>query len=404
METALNKGREAGFAGGLRLQIALSFFAFILIGANDGALGVLIPSIRNYYGIDKATVGLIFLAGTAGYFSAGFSSGLLVEKLGQRLFLMLGPAMMLIGASMLVLKPPFLLTMLSFLLIGFGVAVIDAGLNAYIAGLPRSTSLLNYLHAFYGIGALIGPLVASAILTLEWGWNNTYILWIMFATVLIVSFGVLFKRREAPQPTEEKEQGNVLAAALRLPVVWLAAFFLIFYVGAEVSLGSWSFTFLTEYRHEAELFSGWTVSGYWMGLTLGRLILARIAERTGSKRMIQVCLVGVVTGVLLVWLIPVGAVAAFGLGLTGFSLGPIFPTTIALMPNFVPARLVPSAIGFVASLGSMGAALLPWIAGNLAEGLGLWSLLPYVIGLTLLMLVVWMILQARHPETRPETE
>jgi fucose permease len=29
-------------------------------------------------------------------------------------------------------------------------------------------------------------------------------------------------------------------------VVWLAALFLLFYVGAEVSLGSWSFSFLTD--------------------------------------------------------------------------------------------------------------------------------------------------------------
>ena len=46
--------------------------------------------------------------------------------------------------------------------------------------------------------------------------------------------------------------------------------FLFAYVGIEVSLGSWAFTFLTEERHEAELISGWTVSGYWLGLTVGR--------------------------------------------------------------------------------------------------------------------------------------
>src|SRR5438067_13496445 len=65
----------------LRPQIGLAFFAFILIGANDGALGVLLPSIRGFYGVDKATIGLLFLAGTAGYLGAAFTSGLLVERL-----------------------------------------------------------------------------------------------------------------------------------------------------------------------------------------------------------------------------------------------------------------------------------------------------------------------------------
>jgi hypothetical protein len=37
----------------LRWQIGLAFFAFIVIGANDGAIGVLIPSISGHYQVDK---------------------------------------------------------------------------------------------------------------------------------------------------------------------------------------------------------------------------------------------------------------------------------------------------------------------------------------------------------------
>jgi cyanate permease len=66
-----------------------------------------------------------------------------------------------------------------------------------------------------------------------------------------------------------------------------------------------------------------------------------------------------------------------------------------MLPGLVPARIVPSAIGFVASLGSLGAAFFPWIAGNLAESIGLWSLLPYVIALTMVMLLLWLALQAK---------
>jgi fucose permease len=106
---------------------------------------------------------------------------------------------------------------------------------------------------------------------------------------------------------------------------------------------------------------------------------------------------------LLVWGVPQLAVAAFALFLTGFSLGPIFPTTIALMSETLQSRILSSAIGFLASLGSMGGALLPWIAGNLAQHFGLWTLLPYVIALTAIMLVLWVLLQRRpaHPEEIP---
>ena len=174
---------------------------------------------------------------------------------------------------------------------------------------------------------------------------------------------------------------------------------MLFYVGTEVSLGSWSYTFLLEERHGSTLLSGWSVSGYWLGLTLGRLILGKVGQRVGNKRLIQGCLLGAVTGVLFIWLVPGQGAAAFGLALTGFSLGPIFPTTIALMSDRVSPRVLPSAIGFLASLGSMGAAIFPWLAGNLAQYTGMWSLLPYVIVLTAMMLILWVSLQKRpQPE------
>jgi fucose permease len=219
--------------------------------------------------------------------------------------------------------------------------------------------------------------------------------------LLLTGVALAFKDTTGtPQGVVKAEaKSNVLLTVLRIRIVWVVALFLLFYVGTEVSLGSWSYSFLTEERHGSTLIMGWVVSGYWAGLTLGRLVLARVAQRVGEKRLIQGCLAGIIVGVLLVWLAPGGAISAIGLCLTGFSLGPIYPTTIALMSRLVSSRLLPSAIGFLASLGSMGAALFPWLAGNLAQVIGLWSLLPYVITLTVIMLCLWIVLQSRPQMT-----
>lgn len=381
--------------------MALAFGAFILIGAIDGALGVLLPGLRAHYSIDKATVGFLFGSGTLGYLVSAFSSGLLVERLGLRAFMALGPAMVVLGAGTIAFTPPFVLLMGGFLLSGFGVGLIDAGLNAYIAGLPRSTALLNYLHAFYGVGALLGPLLATGVVVYALGWNNLYYLWFGASLLLMVSLWLSFRGQETlaqseERTTGEKAHGNVLAAALRLPVVWVAALFLLIYVGIEVSLGSWMFSFMTEERHETEELSGLAVSGYWLGLTVGRVVLGKVSEKMANRLLIELCLAGVVAGVLLVWLVPVGVAMAAGLWLIGFSLGPIFPTTIAMMSDLVPGRILPSAIGFLASFGSMGAALLPAAVGALAEPFGLWVLMPYVIGLTALLLGLWVMLSRRR--------
>ncbi|HZS75035.1 MAG TPA: MFS transporter [Ktedonobacteraceae bacterium] len=384
----------------LRLAIGISFFAFILIGMNDGAVGVLLPGMQTTYHTGKDTISLLFFAGTVGYFIASFNNGLLLDKLGNRRFLLLAVLIMELGFALLSSRPPFLLLLLGIVPIGFGVAMLDAGLNSYIASLPDNTALLNYLHAFYGTGALLGPLVASSFLALGWVWNGVYFVWIGTAIFLFIGIGLAFPRREKTTHKEEqKAAGNVLLLTLRQRVVWLAALFLLVYVGTEVSLGSWSFSFLTQERHGPILFSGWIVSGYWVGLTLGRLLLGKLAQRIGNRRLIEVCLSGVVVGMVCLWAVPHLVAAAFALFLTGFSLGPIFPTTIALMSDALSSRILSSAIGFLASFGSMGGALLPWLAGNLAQQFGLWTLLPYVIVLTALMLVIWVIIQARpaHP-------
>lgn len=381
----------------LRIQIAIAFFAFILIGANDGATGVLLPSLQVQYHVNKATIGLLFLCAVLGYLIAAFNSGPLVGKLGIRLFLLLGVGSFLTSAFVLSTVPPFWVTLLMLLPLGFGGALLDAGLNAYIAGLPRNTALLNYLHAFYGIGALLGPLLASTILAIGLTWNFVYGTWVVISIVLFIAVMLSFQRRTTTaQESGTSTEKNTLASALKRRVVWIAALFLLFYVGTEVSLGNWSYSFLLEERHGLPLFSGWIVSGYWIGLTLGRLVLPHVALRFGDRRLIQGCLFGVVIGVLIVWLIPINAVAAFGLCFTGFCLGPIFPTTIGLMSQLVPSRILASAIGFLASLGSMGAALFPWLAGNLAQAVGLWSLMPYVIALAIAMMVFWFTLQT-HP-------
>jgi fucose permease len=245
--------------------------------------------------------------------------------------------------------------------------------------------------------------VASGVLAASLGWPVVYGIWAVVGVVLLLGLALRFPRPVAPPAHEHAEQGgNVLAGALRLWPVWIAAAFLLAYVGAEVTLGSWSYSLLTEQRHVDPLPAGWMVSGYWLGLTLGRIILGKLSARVGPRRLITGCIGGVAAGLVLIWVGPGALAAAAGLVLTGFALGPIFPTTIAVMPELVPARLLPSAIGFMASAGSAGAAVFPWGAGVLAEHFGLIVLLPYVLVFTVLLVILWRLLDTRRLEANAD--
>ncbi len=395
-------GYVAAQAHGERARLAIAFAAFILIGLNDGVIGVLLPSIIAHYDVSTATVGLLFPASSIGYLCAAFNSGFLLERLGRRAFLASGAALWIVGMLIFATLPPFLTLLPVLFAVGCGIALLDAGLNAYIAELPRGVSLLNYLHAFYGVGALLGPLLATVMLTSVFGWNATYVALALGVAAALLGIMLRFERRRAPawqrhaaSAGDATASGGLLRATLQSPLVWLCALFLLVYVGVEVSLGAWVYSLLTDGQHISTLLAGWMVSGYWLGLTLGRFLLARVVERVGPRRVILWLTLGALAGITLVWAAPGAALAAVGLWLIGFSFGPIFPSVIAVISVVTRARLRQSAIGFAASLGSMGGALFPWVAANLAQRFGLWSLLPYALTLTLSMLALWLWLRRR---------
>jgi fucose permease len=398
-----------------RLQIGLAFIGFVVIGISGGANGVLLPSLSSYYRVDNTVIGLIFITSSVGYFLSAFTSSLLLEKLGKRMFLTMGTLAFLLGTLIFAVEPPFIVILATRFLIGFGIAIIETGLNAFIVEF-RSTSMMNSLHAFFGVGSLIGPVVAAAMLSV-WQWNSVYILLSLICLLLLIGFFTIFipqfatanthsnEKHEKSKAPQAQPQQNVLIAALKLPVVWLAALFLLLYTGVEVSLGNWSYSFLTEGRHLSNLFSSTVVSGFWLGLTMGRFILSALSERFGLSpvSLIYLCIGGVVLSSLAIWLVPFSAPTAVSFCLLGLCLGPIYPTTIALVPRLVSNRLIASAIGFLVSLSTVGIGLLPWLAGTLAQFMGLWSLLPYVIGLCGLMLLFWWATFRRSSPAQPKT-
>ena len=378
----------------VKLQIGFAFLTFILIGANDAVIGILLPRWGDYYQVDKTTLSCAFLAGSVGYLIAALNSNFLSRKLGNVKFLLLGKTSFLIGIIIFCCQPPLYILLGVPLLLGFGAAILEAALNSHLAKLPNKTALLNYLHAFYGVGALLSPFIASQLLANEFSWNAIYLVFGAVSLTLLISIQRIFTKADQGNSNREINTDSQ-ESPLKYRFVWLFAFFLLFYAGAEISLGHWSYSFLTEYRHETTELAGWLVSGYWLGLTVGRIAIAPLAHKLGSKGIINTCLIGVVCGLLIFNLISLSLTSGFGLLLTGFCLGPILPTAFAFLSNVIPSHLLMGAISFIASLSSLGKALFPWLAGNVAEGLGLEMFLPYVILLAVAMVACWIIVLTR---------
>lgn len=101
--------------------------------------------------------------------------------------------------------------------------------------------------------------------------------------------GAVF-RAQNPRTSDSKDN-RMTEALIRLPharVTWLVAIFLLGYVGIEVALGGWIVKFMLEVRNAEDFASGMTATGFWMGITVGRIVLGFVTPRLGEKLAIAV--------------------------------------------------------------------------------------------------------------------
>ena len=387
-------------------SVVVAYVLFVLVGLSAAVNAPLLLAQMADYGVGRATIGVTFFTFSAGFVTAGASSGPLIHRWGTRRALLAGGAAFLLASLVFAARPPFVLFVALQLVAGYGIGMIESVANAHLAARPHATTLLNRLHAFFGVGALIGPIAAALMLrATEWPMVILALAGVSVPVLVAVRFTYpdpaedpLANRSHSTVDGERTGRG-LLPAVLRSPAVLLGATMLSVYVGLEIGVGNWGYGFLVESRDASDLIAGWTVSAYWFGLTAGRFVISPVATRLGLTRigMAYGCLVGVVAAVGVTWLVPVATVAVGGFVLLGFFLGPIFPTTMAVAPDLTEARLAPTAIGVMNGLSTVGGSALPWLAGALGQGVGVWTLLPWTLALALAQLLVWSRMVARLP-------
>jgi len=376
-----------------RGPVLLAYAAFVLVGVNAGVNGVLLAAQMDDYAVSRATLGLTFFTGAAGFVLAGVTAGALIHRFGTRIAVAAAGGLYVLAAVYAGTRPAFAAFVVLQIASGYAVGILESVLNAYLSALPNATTLLNRLHGFFGVGALLGPPLAAWIVAIA-SWPEVMLLLGAVAVPLTAGFLIVYPRAgsdPAAAKPESPAPGGLARPALRQWGVLLGAALLAVYVGLELGAGNWAFGYLVEARGQSDLLAGYAVSGYWFGLTAGRFLLSPIVTRFGRTAvgLMNTCLAGVALVTALTWILPGKAAATVGLVLLGFFLGPIFPTTMALAPRLTTARLVPTSIGIMNAGSVVGGSLLPWLAGAVAERAGVWTLFPFTLILALLQLLIW---------------
>ncbi|KAF2120910.1 major facilitator superfamily domain-containing protein [Lophiotrema nucula] len=389
------------------LRTFAAFWSFVVMGSNDAAYGALIPYLQEYYNLTFVIISLVFLSPLAGYTASALLNNNIHLRFGQRGVAMISPGCHLLAYIIIAVHPPYPVLVVIFMVAGFGNGLADAAWNAWIGNMANPNEVLGFLHAFYGVGAVLSPLIATTMITKGGGmpWYNFYYVMIGMAVIELATSITAFWgatgaefRAKNPRSTDAKDN-RMKEALIRLPharVTWLCALFLLGYVGIEVALGGWIVKFMLQVRDGKPFASGMTATGFWMGLTVGRIILGFITPKLGEKLAIAIYLPLTMALELVFWLVPQFYVSAVAVAFQGFFLGPLFPAAVVAATKLLPRHLHVSAIGFAAAFGGSGAAIFPFAVGAIAQGHGVKVLQPIILSLLGVILGLWLCLPRIH--------
>lgn len=377
-------------------------WAFTVAGMNDATYGAIIPYLEEYYQLSYTIISLVFLSPFVGYTIAALVNNMIHMKLGQRGVAFLGPFCHLVAYIVIAVHPPYPVLVIAFMLAGLGNGLEDSGWNAWIGAMANANELLGILHGLYGAGAVVAPLIATSMIA-EAGlpWYSWYYVMVGAAAFeLATSLSAFWKAdglafRTANPRTSSAGGSRLREAVARLPAArttWLTSMFLLGYVGAEVALGGWIVVFMMDVRRGAAFASGMVATGFWLGITIGRLVLGFVTPRIGEKLSIAIYLPLAMGLQLLFWLVPQFYVSAVAVSLQGFFLGPLFPAAVVVMTRLLPKHLHVSAIGFAAAFGGSGGAIFPFAVGVLAQAKGVQVLQPVILALLGIIFLLWLAL------------
>lgn len=352
--------------------ILLAYVAFIALGMPDGLLGVAWPSIRTDFSIPLDSLGILLFAVVTGYMTSSFLNGVLIARLGVGKLLAVSCALTGLALTGYTLVPSWWMMVLLGVMAGLGAGAIDAGLNTYVAS-HFGEGLMQWLHASYGIGVTLGPIIMTITLTALNSWRVGYRVVSGFQIVLAACFLLtlpMWNQKEtsagSDQPKRLTDYKTPMGETLRQPRVWLSALMFFMYVGAEVSLGIWTYSLLIESRGIDPAVAGLWTGSYWATFTVGRILAGLYAKRVGVNLLVKCSLVGALLGAaLLVWN-PSKVTNVLAVALIGFSIAPIFPAMISGTSQRVGAHFAANTIGMQMTASGLGTAVIPSLLGVLA--------------------------------------
>jgi MFS family permease len=259
---------------------------------------------------------------------------------------------------------------LGFAAIGVGNGLIDVFVNVggQIVEARRRRPVLQYIHASYNTGGIVGALLAGALLAagVDYRWP------LALSACLFVIVGIWCARapslRERPDPASAASKVS-LAVFVRSPFLIVPAMVMLSAFFVEGSMDIWSVIYLRETLTASAFAGGIAFAAFSLAMAIGRVTAARVLFGLGYRTTLLVSGAGTLASGAVAALASGAAVAGVAFLFLGFFIASAAPAVFGLVADADVDPVL--AIAGITTVGYIGFVVGPPFMGALAEHVGL---------------------------------
>lgn len=341
------------------LACALMFFYGFFLGGTQ----LVITDIAAEFGVGTTGMGMLVSAQYAAAVIAPIAAGVLADRLGKKLPLIVASAAFGIGCALIGIAPALGIYIIGACLTGIGYSVCESLSSAALSDLGEAEGMryINLSQGLLSVGAVISPiLLRQLILHLNTQWRTLFFLCAAaFLILAVLLVGIKFP--SAPQTqSSASSNGRFFATAL-----FLSLFIsIVLYVGLENGFGYFVDTLFDSHANWATGLSAYAISAYWLGMALSRMVCSLRDYHPG--KMLCTCFVIIAILFVLLPTLNSSVLAILLCGLVGVAYGPVWSTLVATAAARFPEQSA-AAIGVMSTGCGLGGVIYPTVMGLMAE-------------------------------------
>ncbi len=351
------------------------YLAFILLGLTISAEGPTLLKLSEHTSSTLGQISSIFLFGSFGYLSGSYISGQIYDRVSGHQFMsailiMLGIVTALVPVAK---SLPMLLGIV--LILGLAKGALDVGCNTLLLWVHNEKvgPFMNGLHACFGVGAFIAPLIVAGVMK-----STSDIYWVYWSFA-IAAFPIAFFIWSLPSPPARATPEEHKATPMPIIPVAVMALCFVLYVGAEAGYGNWIYTYAFKLDLGTEITANYLTSAFWGFFTVGRLLGILISTRAKTLTILTMDFVGCLVSAGLILLFQDSAAILWvGSILLGLSLASIFPTFLTLTEERM--HITGAMTGWFLVGGGLGGMIMPYLIGQAFVKIGPEAMIAIVLG------------------------